>query len=83
MMVDLLPRLRDYGNIEVDLLLFNGVETFFKKELQQKGIKIISLTTTNDVYHPRRLLNLRRIIRQYDIVHTHNTACQFYVALAN
>ncbi len=82
LMVDLLPRLRDYGNIEVDLLLFNGVETFFKKELQQKGIKIISLTTTNDVYHPRRLLRLRRIIRQYDIVHTHNTACQFYVALA-
>ena len=82
-MVDLLPRLRDYGNNEVDLLLFNGVETFFKKELQHKGINIISLATTNDVYHPRRLLSLRHIIRQYDIVHTHNTACQFYVALAS
>ena len=82
-MVDLLPRLRNDGENEVELLLFNGVETIFKKELQQKGIKIISLTTTNDVYHPRRLLKLRRIIRQYDIVHTHNTACQFYVALAS
>jgi glycosyltransferase involved in cell wall biosynthesis len=83
LMVDLLPRLRNDGENEVELLLFNGVETIFKKELQQKGIKIISLTTTNDVYHPRRLLKLRRIIRQYDIVHTHNTACQFYVALAS
>lgn len=83
LMVDLLPRLRNDGENEVELLLFNGVETIFKKELQQKGIRIISLTTTNDVYHPRRLLNLRRIIRQYDIVHTHNTACQFYVALAS
>ena len=83
MMVDLLPRLRNDGENEVELLLFNGVETFFKKELQQRGIRIISLTTTNDVYHPRRLLKLRRIIRQYDIVHTHNTACQFYVALAS
>ena len=83
LMVDLLPRLRNDGENEVELLLFNGVETIFKKELQQKGIRIISLSTTNDVYHPRRLLKLRRIIRQYDIVHTHNTACQFYVALAS
>ena len=83
LMVDLLPRLRNDGENEVELLLFNGVETFFKKELQQRGIRIISFTTTNDVYHPRRLLKLRRIIRQYDIVHTHNTACQFYVALAS
>jgi glycosyltransferase involved in cell wall biosynthesis len=82
LMVDLLPRLCNGGENEVELLLFNGVETIFKRELQQKGIRIISLTTTNDVYHPRRLLKLRSVIQQYDIVHTHNTACQFYVALA-
>ena len=83
LMVDLLPRLRNDGGNEVDLLLFNGVETFFKKELHQKGINIISLSFSNDVYHPRRLKKLCRIIPQYDIVHTHNTACQFYVALAS
>lgn len=82
LMVDLLPRLRNNGENEVELLLFNGVETNFKKELERKGIKIISLSTTNDVYHPRRLFQLRRIISQYDIVHTHNTACQLYVAMA-
>lgn len=83
LMVDLLPLLRDNGKNEVDLLLFNGVETNFKKELQQKGINIISLSLTNDVYHPRRLFRLRRIIPQYGIVHTHNTACQLYVAMAS
>lgn len=83
LMVDLLPRLRNGGENEVDLLLFNGVETFFKKELYQKGINIISLSFTNDVYNPRRLKKLCRIIPQYDIVHTHNTACQLYVALAS
>jgi len=82
LMVDLLPRLRHDGKNEVELLLFNGVETNFKKELRERGIKIISLTTTNDVYHPRRLLKLRSIIQQYDIVHTHNTACQLFVAIA-
>lgn len=83
LMVDLLPRLCNDGKNEVELLLFNGVETIFKKELLQRGIKIISLSTTNDVYHPRRLLKLRSIIQQYDIVHTHNTACQLYVAIAS
>ena len=82
-MVDLLPRLRDNGKNDVELLLFNGVETNFKKELREMGIKIISLSTTNDVYHPRRLFKLSRIIPQYDIVHTHNTACQLYVAIAS
>ena len=83
LMVDLLPRLCNDDKNEVELLLFNGVETIFKKELLQRGIKIISLSTTNDVYHPRRLLKLRSIIQQYDIVHTHNTACQLYVATAS
>ena len=83
LMVDLLPRLCNDDKNEVELLLFNGVETIFKKELLQRGIKIISLSTTNDVYHPRRLLKLRSIIQQYDIVHTHNTACQLYVAIAS
>lgn len=83
LMVDLLPRLCNNGQNEVDLLLFNGVETNFKKELKEKNIKIISLSTTNDVYHPRRLFKLRQIISRYDIVHTHNTACQFYVAIAS
>lgn len=83
LMVDLLPRLDNDGKNEVELLLFNGVETNFKKELRQRGIKIISLSTTNDVYHPRRLFKLRSIIRQYDLVHTHNTACQLYVAISS
>ena len=83
LMVDLLPRLLNNGKNEVDLLLFNGVETNFKRELQQKGISIISLSSTNDVYHPRHIRKLCHIIPQYDIIHTHNTACQFYVALAS
>ena len=83
LMVDLLPRLRNDDENEVELLLFNGVETNFKKELRQKGVKIISLATTNDVYNPRRIIQLQKIIPHYDIIHTHNTACQLYVAIAS
>lgn len=87
LMVDLLPLLQEKGN-DVDLLLLDGVETPFKKEIKQKGIKILELSRGVDVnnrskvYNPLNILKLRKYIRQYDIIHTHNTASQFFVPLS-
>ena len=82
LMVDLLPLLKDNGNNEVDLLLINGVETLFKKEIEQKGVKVFSLSSTNDVYNPKNINRMRPYLKQYDIIHTHNTACQLFVPIA-
>lgn len=81
LMVDLLPRLRDLGN-DVSLLLFDGTRTAFYDELEQSGIKISSLSQGGNVYDIRYIDKLRKILPQYDIVHTHNTACQYFVSLA-
>ena len=89
LMVGLLPLLRDAGN-EVELLLFNGVDTPFRDTLEQKGIKIHELSHGNDVkdyykevYDPRHIIRLRKFMQGYDIIHTHNFVCQFYVALTH
>lgn len=82
LLVDLLPLLKDTGKNQVDLLLINGVETSFKKSIQQKGIQVYSLSMTNDVYNPRNILRMRKHLQNYDIIHTHNTACQLFVPLA-
>jgi glycosyltransferase involved in cell wall biosynthesis len=88
LMVDLLPLLHTQGNIDVDLLLFNGVDTPFKNELKQQGIQIFELGYVDDVddlwsvYNPRLLFRLKRFMGGYDIIHTHNTACQLYVPIA-
>lgn len=81
LMVDLLPRLRDLGN-EVELLIFDGTRTAFYEELEQKGIKIHSLGIGGNVYHPQNILKLRKFIGKYDIIHTHNTACQLFAPIA-
>lgn len=85
LMVDLLPLLRDEGKNQVDMLLINGVETPFKKKLVESGIRVHNLSMTNDVYNLRNLVRMRRFFNNeepYDVVHTHNTACQLFVPLS-
>lgn len=81
LMVDLLPRLRDMGN-EVELLSFDGTHTPFYNELNKSGIKIHHLDIDGNVYNPLNIFRLIKYIKRFDIVHTHNTACQYYVPIA-
>lgn len=82
LMVDLLPRLRFLG-YEVDLCVFDGVKTPFYQELEAKGVRIIPLRVGGSVYDFRNIFALVSLIKEYDVVHTHNTACQMFVAFAN
>ena len=78
---ELVPLLND-KNHQVDVLLFDGDDTPFKQKLENKGIHIISLCDNTNVYNIKIIFKLIPIIKRYDIIHTHNTACQMYVALA-
>ena len=82
LIVDIVPRLRQKG-LEVDVCLFNGKDTPFKKQLQTCGCKIYDLSYDEHYYNPIKILKLWRIMRHYDIVHTHNTAPQLFAAIAN
>ena len=81
LMVDLLPRFRAAGH-DVDLLVFDGADTPFKESLRQQGIRIFELGRDRSVYRPGNILRLRPYLNNYDIIHSHNTACQYYVAAA-
>lgn len=83
LMVDLLPLMKSRG-VEVDLCVFNSGRTPFYDELSRRGIKIVSLSSRN-VYHPINLIRLYKLVHsgKYDIVHTHNTACQLFGAVVS
>ena len=83
LMVDLLPRFLNLGH-EVHLCLFNGKRTPFYEELEKSGVKIIPFSIGHGVYNISNLVRLIRLFKKekYDIVHTHNTACQLYAAFA-
>lgn len=80
LMVDLLPRLRELGN-NVELLVFDGTRTPFYEELESKGITIHHLQIGGNVYNPLNITRLFPYLNKFDIIHTHNTAPQMYVAL--
>ena len=81
LMVDLLPELKKMGN-EVELLVFDGSRTPFYEQAEAMGIKIHSLAIGESVYSPKHIFSLCRFIRHYDVIHTHNTACQLFVPIA-
>lgn len=82
LIVDIVPRLLQKG-LKVDVCLFNGKNTPFKQQLQSCGCKIYDLSNNEHYYSPIKIFKLWRIMRRYDIVHTHNTAPQLFAAIAN
>ncbi len=81
LVVDLTLRLRQMGH-EVDVAVFNGADAPFLQELRQhQEVKLYILGQS--FYDVRHIWRLRKIIRGYDIIHTHNSSPQLYAALAN
>ena len=81
LIVDIVPRLREKGHV-VDVAVFNGIKTPFLQELQKnKEVRVYLLG--NSFYDVRFILKLRKIMKDYDIVHTHNSSPQLYATLAN
>lgn len=82
LIVDMVPIYRKHG-MEVDVLLFDGTETPFKKKLVEQGVNVYDLGNGGSVYNPLNIIKLIPFLRKYDIVHTHNTAPQLFAALGS
>ena len=80
LMVDLLPRLRNLGN-HVEIAVFDGTRTSFYEQLEAEGIKIHAFAVGGSVYSVKHIFKLRKLMKNFDVVHTHNTACQMFAAL--
>lgn len=81
LLVDLLPLLKKDSDVE--LVLFQGRETPFLQALREAGIRIHSFSEAKSVYHPSHILKLIKLTKRVDVVHTHNTSCQLFGAVAS
>lgn len=82
LVVQLVGLLRHQG-YDVDVCLFCGQRSSFYEELEKTGCRIFVLTAKRSYYHPLHILRLRKIMKKYDIIHTHNSSPQLFAAIAN
>lgn len=82
LITEITPLLRVKG-YQVDVLLFNGINTDFKQNLINRGISIYEFSKSDSVYNPLYIFKLIPFFRKYDIIHTHNTAPQLYAAIGS
>lgn len=81
LIVEMAKLYKDRG-LQVDVLLFDGCSTPLKQELLDEGFNVFELSKGGSVYNPLFIFKLIKYLKAYDIVHTHNTACQYFVVLA-
>lgn len=81
LVADMVPLLQAKGHV-VEIFVFDGITTPFLQQLEDNDVCVIRYNYGASMYDPKNILKLIRLIPQYDIVHTHNTSCQYYVAIA-
>lgn len=80
LVADIVPMLKNKGN-DIDVVAFDNSEPNFSKLLDEKGIKVIFFG--KGYYSLRFLFRLGKMMKDYDIVHTHNTSPQYFAAIAS
>lgn len=88
--VQLAERLSSREGFYCDICVFDGVETPFMREIEQCNARLIDKGEEpirihkfgRGVYNPLYILRLARLMRHYDIVHTHNSSPQLFAAIA-
>ena len=77
---EIAPMLRDKGNM-VDVCSFISVGPNLNKVLEDQGVRVINFSDGYNVYNPNFIIKLAKLMKQYDVVHTHNTACQMFAVI--
>ncbi len=80
LVAEIVPMLIAYGH-QVDVVAFDDSEPNFSKLLTDKGIKVTFFG--KGVYKLSNLFRLGKMMKEYDIVHTHNTSPQYFAAIAS
>ena len=82
LVVNLIPRLQALGHT-VDLCVFDRTETPLTKRLRSESPQTKIYALGHGVYNPLYILKLAKIMKNYDVVHAHNSSSQLFVVIAN
>lgn len=80
--VNILPCLKRKGH-DVAVAIFRSNKSIFEQRIMSEDIDIFKvLPDINNPYSIKRILPLRKILREFEVIHTHTTPAQYITALA-
>lgn len=82
LIVNLMPRFKALG-YEVGVVVFNAERTPLMERLKKECPECKIYCLGHSYYNPWYIARLIRIMRHYDIIHTHNSSPQLFAAIAN
>ncbi|MFY7810392.1 MAG: glycosyltransferase [Flavobacterium sp.] len=68
--------------VNCDVLVLNGIEYPFLKELKKMDIANVYSLTNGSIYNPFIIFKLIKYLKKYEIVHVHLFPALYYVAIA-
>lgn len=71
------------AGVETDVAVFCDEKTIFSEELAKHGLNIMTIHPNDGMYSFDRVMTLRKLLKEYDIVHTHTTPAQLAAAMAS
>lgn len=69
--------------IEFSVILLTSVNCYYGEKLIRKGIDVKYLSNIWDIYSIKNIVRLYKILKDYDIVHTHIYSSQIWTAFAS
>lgn len=69
-------------SVKCDVLVLNGIEYPFLKELKKMNVCNVFSITNGSIYNPIIIFKLIKYLKKYDIVHVHLFPALYYVAIA-
>lgn len=86
LLLETIPLYRKCG-IEMDILiLWNNKHQFTQKLKELDCCKVYILNDSQnikDIYNPKNILKIRKILKNYDLAHVHLFPAQYFVPIAN
>ena len=70
------------NGFKVDILVLNGLKTFFLDEVIKEKINLIILGKNNNIYNPVLIFKICKIINKYDVIHVSLFPSLYWVAIA-
>lgn len=70
-------------NIDFSVILLTSVDCIYGQKLKEKNIEVIYLSDKWEIYNLKNIFKLTKILKKYDVIHTHVYASQLWTAFAS